>query len=68
MKQHNFSAGPSILSTYTIKHTAEGILDLDQSGLSIMEIAHHTLDIQTINGERVASGSMQHTNLVSILE
>ncbi len=31
MKKHNFSAGPSILSPYTIKNTAEGILDLDNS-------------------------------------
>jgi len=51
MKQHNFSAGPSILSTYTIKHTAEGILDLDQSGLSIMEISHRSKEFMAIMDE-----------------
>ena len=42
MKKHNFSAGPSILSPYTIKNTAEGILDLDNTGLSVMEISHRS--------------------------
>jgi phosphoserine aminotransferase len=51
MKKHNFSAGPSILSPYTIKHTAEGILDLDQSGLSIMEISHRSKEFIAIMDE-----------------
>lgn len=51
MKQHNFSAGPSILSPYTIKHTAEGILNLDQSGLSIMEISHRSKEFMAIMDE-----------------
>ncbi len=51
MKQHNFSAGPSILSPYTIKKTAEGILDLDKSGLSIMEISHRSKEFMAIMDE-----------------
>jgi len=51
MKKHNFSAGPSILSPYTIKHTAEGVLDLNQSGLSIMEISHRSKDFMAIMDE-----------------
>ncbi|TFH27250.1 MAG: 3-phosphoserine/phosphohydroxythreonine transaminase [Bacteroidia bacterium] len=51
MKKHNFSAGPSILSPYTIKHTAEGILDLDQSGLSVMEISHRSKEFIAIMDE-----------------
>ncbi|MCK5066040.1 MAG: 3-phosphoserine/phosphohydroxythreonine transaminase [Bacteroidales bacterium] len=51
MKKHNFSAGPSILSPYTIKHTAEGILDLDQSGLSLMEISHRSKEFMAIMDE-----------------
>ena len=51
MKKHNFSAGPSILSPYTIKHTAEGILDLNQSGLSVMEISHRSKDFIAIMDE-----------------
>ena len=51
MKKHNFSAGPSILSSYTIQHTAEGILDLNQSGLSVMEISHRSKDFMAIMDE-----------------
>jgi phosphoserine aminotransferase len=51
MKKHNFSAGPSILSPYTIKNTAEGILDLNQSGLSVMEISHRSKDFMAIMDE-----------------
>ena len=51
MKKHNFSAGPSILSPYTIQHTAEGVLDLNQSGLSIMEISHRSKDFMAIMEE-----------------
>ena len=51
MKKHNFSAGPSILSPYTIQHTAEGVLDLNQSGLSVMEISHRSKDFIAIMDE-----------------
>ena len=51
MKKHNFSAGPSILSPYTIQHTAEGVLDLDQSGLSVMEISHRSKEFMAIMDE-----------------
>jgi phosphoserine aminotransferase len=51
MKKHNFSAGPSILSPYTIQHTAEGILDLNQTGLSVMEISHRSKDFMAIMDE-----------------
>ncbi len=51
MKRHNFSAGPSILSPYTIQNTAEGILDLNQSGLSVMEISHRSKDFMAIMDE-----------------
>jgi phosphoserine aminotransferase len=51
MKKHNFSAGPSILSPYTIKHTAEGILDLDNMGLSVMEISHRSKEFMAIMEE-----------------
>lgn len=51
MKKHNFAAGPSILSPYTIKHTANGILDLDNSGLSVMEISHRSKEFMAIMDE-----------------
>jgi phosphoserine aminotransferase len=51
MKKHNFSAGPSILSPYTIQHTADGIRDLDNSGLSVMEISHRSKEFMAIMDE-----------------
>jgi phosphoserine aminotransferase len=51
MKIHNFAAGPSILSPFTIQHTAEGILDLNKSGLSVMEISHRSKDFMAIMDE-----------------
>jgi phosphoserine aminotransferase len=51
MKKHNFSAGPSILSPYTIQHTAEGVLDLEKSGLSVMEISHRSKEFMAIMEE-----------------
>jgi phosphoserine aminotransferase len=29
MKKHNFSAGPSILSNYAIKNSAEAVMDFE---------------------------------------
>ena len=37
MKQHNFSAGPSILPIPVLQKAPEAVLDLDQTGLSILE-------------------------------
>ncbi|MFZ5940679.1 MAG: 3-phosphoserine/phosphohydroxythreonine transaminase [Bacteroidota bacterium] len=51
MKKHNFSAGPSILSPYAIQETAKGILDLNGSGLSVMEISHRSKEFIAIMDE-----------------
>ncbi|MBN1340323.1 MAG: 3-phosphoserine/phosphohydroxythreonine transaminase [Bacteroidales bacterium] len=48
MKKHNFYAGPSILPDYTIKKTAEAVLDLNGIGLSILEISHRGKDFMAI--------------------
>jgi phosphoserine aminotransferase len=40
MKTHNFSAGPSILSEFTIKQSAEAVLNFAGTGLSILEVSH----------------------------
>lgn len=48
MKKHNFNAGPSILSQYAIEETAKGILDLNGSGLSILEISHRSKEFSAI--------------------
>jgi phosphoserine aminotransferase len=42
MKIHNFSAGPSILPQSVFEKAAQGVLNLDGSGLSILEISHRS--------------------------
>ncbi len=51
MKKHNFYAGPSILPAYTVEHTAKGILELDDTGLSVMEISHRSKEFMGIMDE-----------------
>ena len=54
MKKHNFYAGPSILSPYTIQKTAEAIQDFSDMGLSILEISHRSKQFQAVMDEAVA--------------
>lgn len=54
MKKHNFYAGPSILSDFTIKNTAEAILNFDETGLSILEISHRSKEFQAVVDEASA--------------
>jgi len=42
MKTHNFSAGPSILPQEVFEKAAQAVLNLDNSGLSILEISHRS--------------------------
>ena len=51
MKIHNFSAGPSILPKSVIKKAAEAVLDLNNSGLSLIEISHRSKDFIAIMDE-----------------
>ena len=51
MKKHNFYAGPSILSEYTIKNTSEAILDFAGTGLSLMEISHRSKEFVAVMDE-----------------
>jgi phosphoserine aminotransferase len=54
MKKHNFYAGPSILSQYTIKNTADAILDFAGTGLSILEVSHRSKEFQAVVDEACA--------------
>jgi phosphoserine aminotransferase len=54
MKKHNFNAGPSILPRIAVENTAKAILDLNGSGMSLLEISHRTKDFQAIIDEAVA--------------
>jgi len=54
MKKHNFNAGPSILPQPAIENSAKAILNLNNSGLSLLEISHRSKDFQAILDETVA--------------
>lgn len=52
--KYNFNAGPSILPRVAIENTAKAILDLNGTGLSILEISHRSKDFQAVIDEAVA--------------
>ncbi len=51
MKKHNFYAGPSILSQYTIKNTADAVLNFADTGLSLLEVSHRSKEFQAVIDE-----------------
>ena len=51
MKKHNFYAGPSILSQYTIKNTAEAIINFAGTGLSVLEVSHRSPEFVAVMEE-----------------
>ena len=51
MKKHNFYAGPSILSEFTIKNTADAVMNFNETGLSILEISHRSKEFQAVIDE-----------------
>lgn len=54
MKKHNFYAGPSILTPYTIKNTADAVIDFANTGLSILEVSHRSKEFQAVMDEAQA--------------
>ena len=44
MKKYNFSAGPSILAKNVIKEAAKSVSELNNIGLSLLEISHRSQD------------------------
>lgn len=50
-KLHNFNAGPSVLPKNIIKKTSKSILNLNESGLSILEISHRSNQFKDILSE-----------------
>ena len=54
MKQHNFSAGPSILPNSVFEQAAAAVLNFDNMGLSILEISHRSKEFYAVMDESVA--------------
>lgn len=51
MKKYNFNPGPAILPQFTLKNTADAVLDYEKTGLSIMEISHRSKEFIAIADE-----------------
>ena len=54
MKKHNFYAGPSILTPYTIKNTADAVMNFANTGLSLLEVSHRSKEFQAVMDEAQA--------------
>jgi len=54
MKKYNFNPGPSVLPRIAIENTAKAILDLDGTGLSLLEVSHRSKEFESILNEAVA--------------
>jgi phosphoserine aminotransferase len=50
-KKYNFYAGPSILSEFTIQHTADAIKKFNGTGLSILEVSHRSKEFIAVNDQ-----------------
>lgn len=54
MKIHNFGAGPCILPQTVLEQAAQGVLNLDGSGLSVLEISHRGKQFTAIMEETLS--------------
>jgi phosphoserine aminotransferase len=54
MKKHIFNAGPCKLSKPAIENTAKAVLELGNTGLSIMEVSHRSKEFQSVMDEAVS--------------
>jgi phosphoserine aminotransferase len=53
MRKHIFNAGPCILADVVLENTSKAILELGNSGQSIMEVSHRGKDFEAIMKETV---------------
>jgi phosphoserine aminotransferase len=51
---HNFNSGPSVLPKEVFEQASQGVLDFNNTGLSILEIGHRTKMFEAVRDEAVA--------------
>ncbi len=54
MRKHIFNAGPCKLSDRTLENTSKAIVELENSGQSILEVSHRSKDFQAVMDDAVA--------------
>jgi phosphoserine aminotransferase len=52
--KHNFNSGPSVLPKEVFEEASQGILNFNNTGLSILEIGHRTKWFEAVRDEAVA--------------
>ncbi len=62
MKKHNFSAGPCILPQEVFQKASQAVLDLDHSGLSVLEISHRSKAFVEVM-EKAQNLALEHLKL-----
>jgi phosphoserine aminotransferase len=61
-RPHNFSAGPCILPLEVFEKASQSVMDLDGSGLSILEISHRSSAFVEVM-EKARALALEHLNL-----
>lgn len=51
MKKHIFNAGPCKLPKIVLENTSKAVLEINNSGMSIMEVSHRSKDFQAVIDE-----------------
>ena len=51
----NFSAGPAILPVPVLEEASRGVLEINGSGMSILEVSHRGKDYDAIHAEALAN-------------
>ena len=54
MRKHIFNAGPCKLSDPCLENTAKAVIELNNSGQSILEVSHRSKDFQAVIDEAVS--------------
>ena len=54
MKKHNFNAGPAILPAEVLEKAGKAVLDIDGTGLSLLEISHRSPEFTAIMDKAVS--------------
>ena len=54
MRKHIFNAGPCKLPDATLENVSKAVIELGDSGQSILEVSHRSADFQAVHDEAVS--------------
>jgi phosphoserine aminotransferase len=53
MRKHIFNAGPCVLADSVRENTAKAVLELENTGMSILEVSHRSKDFEAVINETI---------------